>query len=331
MKRGFAIFGIAGVALMAFAGLKGTALDSFAQAINGAEGLEVNYTMTVVGGTTDNFSVSLAKPNMARVETPDMTVVADGKTITRYYKKDKIYYSKDQTKADLMGLFSENGLDTWLPFFNSDAIGKFASVKDAGTKTNRGVKYNVVEALADAKGDTKMTYFIDPSDQLAKKAEIVVTAAGKTQTTIMNATKAKITNVGNEVFAFKAPAGSKEVNEADMIAGKWLHNFDEALAASKIGDKLVMIDFMASWCGPCKMMDAEVFQTAEFKELTKGMVLVKIDVDEQSSLAAKYGINAMPTVKFVNSSGTVVHEFVGYGGPSQVLGEVKKAQSKHGK
>lgn len=331
MKRGFALLGVASVALIAFAGLQGTALDSFAKTIHSAEGLEVNYSMTVVGGATSNYSVSLAKPNKAYLDTPDMTVVADGKTITRYFKKDRIYYSKDQTREELMSLFANDGLDTWISFFNEGAIEKFASVKDAGTKSNRGVKYNVVEAMADAKGETKMTYFIDPADQLAKKAEIVSTYAGKTQTIVMNATKAKISSVSDSVFAFKAPSGSKEVQESDMIAGKWFHDFDEALSAAKIGNKLVMIDFMASWCGPCKAMDAEVFQSGDFKELTKGMVLVKIDVDEQAALAQKYGITAMPTVKFVNSSGSIVHEFIGYGGPDHVLGEVKKAQSKHGK
>lgn len=330
-KRGLAITGLAALTLVAFAGLKGTALDASAQTLYGAKGLDVTYTLTVVGGQTSTYSVSLAKPNKARIDTPEMTVVADGKTITKYLKNDGVFFKKDQSDAELLSIFNEKGLDTWLPFFKDGTVDKFASVKDAGSKARGGVNYKVVNAMADAKGDTKMTYYIDPSDYLPKQAEITVNAAGRTVTTIMNAKSAKLTVPGDEVFAFKAPANAKEINEIDLVAGKWFLDFSEALNAAKVSNKLVMVDFMASWCGPCKMMDEEVFHSAPFKELTKNMILVKVDVDVQKEIAAKYGIEAMPTCKFLNSNGEVVHEFVGYGGPDQVLGEIKTAQSKFGR
>jgi len=52
------------------------------------------------------------------------------------------------------------------------------------------------------------------------------------------------------------------------------------------------------------------------------------DVDVQTDVRDKYGITAMPTVKFIKGDGSLVHEFVGYGGPDQVFGEIEKARGK---
>ena len=113
-----------------------------------------------------------------------------------------------------------------------------------------------------------------------------------------------------------------------MAAGKWYHDWAEALNIAKATGKVMMVDFYAVWCGPCKSMDAEVFQTEQFKNSTKDFVLVKIDAEKDVALAQKYGIAAYPTVKFIDSNGRVVHEYVGYGGPQMVYDEVAKARSK---
>lgn len=330
-RRGFFVAGAAGLAIFAVAGLQNSALDSFAQTLNGAKGLDVNYTMTVVGGKTSQYKVSLAKPNKARIETPEMTIVADGETITRYFKDDGVYYKKPQSDKALLSLFDVQSLKMWAPFFDEKTVTAYANAKDAGSRKRGNVNYKIVNATAGERDSTKITFFIDPTDYLAKQAQFDDNANGRSMTTVMNATKASLTTPKDDMFVFNAPADSKEVQEADLIAGKWAASFDEALTAAKVGDKLVLVDFMADWCGPCKMMEAEVFSTSEFKELTKNMVLVKVDVDRETGIASKYGITAMPTTKFVNSKGEVVHEFVGYGGFDHVMGEIKTAQQKFGK
>ncbi|KHN80319.1 Thioredoxin-1 [Toxocara canis] len=58
------------------------------------------------------------------------------------------------------------------------------------------------------------------------------------------------------------------------------------------GDRLIVIDFYATWCGPCKMMGPK------FEKLSdehKAAMFVKIDVDEQEEISDSYDINVLPT------------------------------------
>lgn len=66
--------------------------------------------------------------------------------------------------------------------------------------------------------------------------------------------------------------------------------FDELLK----GDKHVVCDFFASWCGPCKML-APVMDDVS-KEFEDKAVFVKVDIDENMELASRYGIMSIPLV-----------------------------------
>ncbi len=71
-----------------------------------------------------------------------------------------------------------------------------------------------------------------------------------------------------------------------------LNSFDEALK----GDKLIMVDFWAAWCGPCRMLGPVIEQLADQYE---GKAVVgKINVDEEQELAIRYGVMTIPTVIF---------------------------------
>ena len=59
-------------------------------------------------------------------------------------------------------------------------------------------------------------------------------------------------------------------------------------------NKLVLVNFFATWCGPCKMIAPLIEQVAE--EYAGRAVVAKIDVDEEPELAAKFGIESIPTV-----------------------------------
>jgi len=68
------------------------------------------------------------------------------------------------------------------------------------------------------------------------------------------------------------------------------------------GDKLVVIDFFATWCGPCKVIAPQIeTMSAEMPEV----VFLKVDVDENEDAAQEYNISAMPTFIFIKKEAKV--------------------------
>jgi thioredoxin 1 len=72
---------------------------------------------------------------------------------------------------------------------------------------------------------------------------------------------------------------------------------------------VVLIDFWAPWCGPCKMI-APVLEELD-KELGEKVKIVKVDVDENQETAGQYGIMSIPTL-LVLKDGEVVDKTVGF-------------------
>lgn len=83
------------------------------------------------------------------------------------------------------------------------------------------------------------------------------------------------------------------------------NNFEEEVLKS---DKPVILDFYATWCGPCQMMSPIIDEIAKENE---GKIKVgKIDTDENSSLAEEYDIMSIPTILIVKG-GEVTSRFIG--------------------
>ena len=82
-------------------------------------------------------------------------------------------------------------------------------------------------------------------------------------------------------------------------------NFDQQVKASP---KPVLLDFWATWCGPCRMVAPHLEAIAEDRE---DIVVGKVNVDEEMELTAAFGITSIPTL-IVMKSGQVTAKAVGY-------------------
>ncbi|MDD6796630.1 MAG: thioredoxin [Clostridiaceae bacterium] len=82
-------------------------------------------------------------------------------------------------------------------------------------------------------------------------------------------------------------------------------------------DKVVVVDFYATWCAPCKML-APILE--ELQEEMANVRIVKVDVDENNDLANEYEIQSIPAIK-VFKGGKVVESKVGFM-PKEALKEM---------
>ncbi len=81
-------------------------------------------------------------------------------------------------------------------------------------------------------------------------------------------------------------------------------NFSNTLAT----DQVVLVDFWAEWCGPCKMIGPSVAELAN--EYVGKAVIGKLNVDDNSATSAQFGVRSIPTLLFFKN-GEVVDKVVG--------------------
>jgi thioredoxin-like negative regulator of GroEL len=92
----------------------------------------------------------------------------------------------------------------------------------------------------------------------------------------------------------------------------WQSEYDAALANAADAGKPLVLDFSATWCGPCKMMEANTFTDPTVQETLAAYVAVRIDYDKNPALVGKYHVSGIPTLVILNRFGETVASSTGY-------------------
>ena len=86
-----------------------------------------------------------------------------------------------------------------------------------------------------------------------------------------------------------------------------IHFNEESFQETLDSGKLMLVDFWATWCGPCRMLGPVIEELAEEYE-GKDVVIGKVDVDENTELARRYGVMQVPTVLLLQNGEELARE-----------------------
>ena len=88
-----------------------------------------------------------------------------------------------------------------------------------------------------------------------------------------------------------------------------------------MNEKAVLVDFFATWCGPCKMLSPVLEGVAE--KMKDKVTIVKVDVDRSPDLAAKFGVMSIPTM-IMFKNGRQVDAFSGYMPEANLMANIER-------
>lgn len=92
-----------------------------------------------------------------------------------------------------------------------------------------------------------------------------------------------------------------------MISCHTIESWNEQLQKGNEAKKLIVVDFAASWCAPCRFMSPIL---SELAKKMPGVIFLKVDVDELKSVAQEWAVEAMPTFVLMKE-GKILERIVG--------------------
>ena len=101
-------------------------------------------------------------------------------------------------------------------------------------------------------------------------------------------------------------------NTVAAKAIKWQSSWSAAMKEAKRTGKPIFVDFYATWCGPCKMLDEHVYTNRKVIDASRKWVMLKVDAERNTQLAQANKITAFPTLIFYSPKGKAVVRKMGF-------------------
>ncbi len=124
--------------------------------------------------------------------------------------------------------------------------------------------------------------------------------------------------IGYIFFSYRKMKNIPEAEKSDKIKDLTDKNFKFQLK-----NNISLVDFWASWCVPCKMMAPVLNELAE--EVSPGVQVCKVNVEQYQSLASQYGIKGIPTMLLFRN-GKEINRFVGVKSKDFLLDQINKTR-----
>lgn len=115
-------------------------------------------------------------------------------------------------------------------------------------------------------------------------------------------------------------------------AAKWHDTVAKAQAEAKKGNKLILVDMFADWCGWCHRMEREVFPSEVFQGVAKNYVLLRLDTEDKkegTKVATEYGVTSLPTFMVLTPDLGVAGFIRGYSPADQFVKQIEQVETEY--